>query len=183
MGFPLPVMTIALIEPDAVYGRDDLVFVASRTVNTISAIDISVGLTRYRTYLPDSTLSQTVQILAGADSATRPAPDRGSLPRPSGTEPVRLVAGRAGRAPRGDRASTLTRLPNIGEARKPVIRLSSPNVGRCGSSLPVCPAYGSSAAESDCADWDKQVCVREYRQRRSTLLLKQQRSGLRSIRL
>ncbi len=53
MGFPLPAITIALIEQDAVYGRDDLEFVATRTVNTISAIDISVGLTRYRTYLPD----------------------------------------------------------------------------------------------------------------------------------
>ena len=81
MRFALPVVTIAPVEPSAVYGRDDLEFVVSRTVNTLNAIDVSVELTQYRKYLKDTALSQVVTIPAGASSAilTIPKSEYGAL--------------------------------------------------------------------------------------------------------
>ena len=73
--FAPPVVTIAPVEPSAVYARDDLEFVVSRTVNTLNAIDVSVELTQYRTYLEESALSHTVTIPAGASSAVLTIPE------------------------------------------------------------------------------------------------------------
>ena len=69
-------------------------------------------------------------------------------------------------------AAISPRLPNIGEARKPAIRLFSPDLGACEGMRAACQPYGRSAAASGCACIDRQVRGRDCRRRRNVRLAK-----------
>ena len=79
------------------------------------------------------------------------------------------------------RAAISPRLPNIGEARKPAVGLSSPDLGACEGMRAACQPYGRSAAASGCACIDEQVRGRDSRQRGNARLAKPGSSGWRSV--